>query len=74
MDTHVCCSGFVITKMNTTMCLQNGEWELETTQMNSKDTDIILTDVDIILLPSANLYIITVTVVHILGMPMYHNI
>ena len=31
--TPVCCSGFLITKPNTTTCLENGEWELETSQM-----------------------------------------
>ena len=36
IDTHVCCSGLLITIVNTTTCLENGEWELETSQMNSK--------------------------------------
>ena len=32
--TNVCCSGFLITRTNTTTCLENGEWELETTLEN----------------------------------------
>ena len=30
--TGMCCSGFLITRVNTTTCLEDGEWELETTQ------------------------------------------
>ena len=31
---NMCCSGFLIarTNLNTTVCLENGEWELETSQ------------------------------------------
>ena len=34
--TDVCCSGFLIARTNTTTCLDNGEWELETTQEKSE--------------------------------------
>ena len=30
--TGMCCSGFLITQVNTTTCLEDGEWELETTR------------------------------------------
>ena len=33
-DADTCCSGFLITSANTTTCLENGEWELDTSQMN----------------------------------------
>ena len=32
IDVNVCCSGFLITRTNTTTCLENGEWELEISQ------------------------------------------
>ena len=31
-DTDRCCSGLLITSANTTTCLENGEWELDTSQ------------------------------------------
>ena len=34
-DTY-CSSGFLIIKANTTTCLVNGEWELDTSQINSE--------------------------------------
>ena len=34
--TCMCCSGLLITKGDVTTCVENGEWELETSQMNSK--------------------------------------
>ena len=34
--TGMCCSGFLITRVNTTTCLENGEWQLETAQENSE--------------------------------------
>ena len=35
--TRMCCSGLLITIADTTTCVENGEWELEATQMNSKN-------------------------------------
>ena len=35
-ETDVCCFGFLIATTNTTTCLENGEWELETTQEKSE--------------------------------------
>ena len=32
----VCCSGFLIARTNTMTCLENGEWELETSQMKNE--------------------------------------
>ena len=32
-DTNMCCSGFLIAGTNTLTCLENGEWELETSKM-----------------------------------------
>ena len=32
VDANTCCSGFLIARTNTTACLENGEWELETSQ------------------------------------------
>ena len=32
-DTNMCCSGFLIAETNTRTCLENGEWELETSKM-----------------------------------------
>ena len=32
----MCCSGFLITKTNTATCLENGEWELETSQAQTE--------------------------------------
>ena len=29
---NMCCSGFLIARTSTTTCLENGEWELETSQ------------------------------------------
>ena len=34
-DARMCCSGFLIARTNTTTCLENGEWELETSKMKS---------------------------------------
>ena len=33
---NMCCSGFLIATTNTTACLDNGEWELEMSQMKTK--------------------------------------
>ena len=35
--TGVCCSGFLIARANTTICLENGEWELETSHLQKKN-------------------------------------
>ena len=41
-DTDTCCSsGFLITRTNTTTCLENGEWELDTSQINCKGSVIV---------------------------------
>ena len=32
----MCCSGFFIARTNTTTCLENGEWELETSQAQTE--------------------------------------
>ena len=34
--TRTCCSGLLISRGDATTCVENGEWELETSQMNSK--------------------------------------
>ena len=34
--TRICCSWLLITRDDATTCVENGEWELETAQMNSK--------------------------------------
>ena len=31
-----CCSGFLLARTNTTTCLENGEWELETSQAQTE--------------------------------------
>ena len=36
VDANVCCSGFLIARNNTTTCLENGEWGLETSQTKSE--------------------------------------
>ena len=36
-DIDRCCSGFLITNTNTTTCLENGEWELDTLQILNCD-------------------------------------
>ena len=36
IQSTVCCSGFLIARTNTTICLENGEWELEISQMKSE--------------------------------------
>lgn len=33
---NMCCSGLLITKADTTTCLGNGDWELETIQLKSE--------------------------------------
>ena len=35
-DTNMCCSGFLIAGTNKRACLENGEWELETSRMTSE--------------------------------------
>ena len=35
--TSMCCSGLLITRADTTTYVENGEWELDTTQMNLKN-------------------------------------
>jgi hypothetical protein len=37
VDTNsMCCSGFLIARTNTVTCLENGEWELETSQTQNE--------------------------------------
>ena len=33
---NTCCSGFLIARTNATTCLENGEWELETSQTQTE--------------------------------------
>ena len=35
-DTNECCSGFLLTGTNERTCLENGDWELETSKMKSE--------------------------------------
>ena len=44
----VCCSGFLIARTNTTTCLENGEWELETSQMKNEGGLLISVNIAIV--------------------------
>ena len=35
-DTSMCCSGFLVAGTNERTCLENGEWELETSRIKSE--------------------------------------
>ena len=40
-DTNMCCSGFLVAGTETRTCLENGEWELETSKMTYEGVCII---------------------------------
>ena len=37
--TRMCCSGLLVTRGNASTCVENEEWELETSQVNNSRTE-----------------------------------
>ena len=40
-DTNTCCSGFLLARTNERTCLENGEWELETSRMKLSEGGLL---------------------------------